>query len=40
MTEIDGQVLLYTQELKRAGISKQSTDPVRYARRITADTVG
>jgi NitT/TauT family transport system substrate-binding protein len=34
-----GQVLLYTQELKRAGVLKPSTDPVRYVKRITADTV-
>ncbi len=33
-----GQVLLYTQELKRAGVLKSSTDPVRYVKRITADT--
>jgi NitT/TauT family transport system substrate-binding protein len=32
-----GQVLLYSQELQRAGVLKPSTDPVRYTRRITAD---
>lgn len=32
-----GQVLLYTQELKRAGVISPSTDPVKYVRRITAD---
>jgi NitT/TauT family transport system substrate-binding protein len=34
-----GQVLLYTQELQRAGVIKPSTDPARYVRRITADLV-
>ena len=32
-----GQVLLYANELKRSGVLKPSTDPVRYVRRITAD---
>jgi NitT/TauT family transport system substrate-binding protein len=32
-----GQVLLYTQELKHAGVMKPSTDPARYVRRITED---
>jgi NitT/TauT family transport system substrate-binding protein len=32
-----GQVLLYAQELTRAGVIKPSTDPVKYVRRITAD---
>jgi NitT/TauT family transport system substrate-binding protein len=34
-----GQVLLYTQELQRAGVIKASTDPARYVRKITADPV-
>jgi NitT/TauT family transport system substrate-binding protein len=34
-----GQVLLYAQELKRAGVLKSATDPVRYVRRVTADTL-
>jgi NitT/TauT family transport system substrate-binding protein len=32
-----GQVLLYTEELKRAGVMKPSTDPARYVKRVTAD---
>lgn len=32
-----GQVLLYAQELQRAGVIKASTDPARYVRRVTAD---
>jgi len=35
--DFKGQVLLYTQELKRAGVIKASTDPVRYVNRVTAD---
>ncbi len=35
--DVRGQVLLYANELKRAGVLKPSTDPVRYVRRITAD---
>ncbi len=31
------QIVLYAQELKEAGVLKSSTDPERYARRITAD---
>ncbi|MEJ1978862.1 MAG: hypothetical protein WDN49_24835 [Acetobacteraceae bacterium] len=34
-----GQVLLYAQELKRAGVMNTSTDPVRYVHRVTADTL-
>ena len=34
-----GQVLLYAQELKRAGVMSNSTDPVRYVHRVTADTL-
>jgi NitT/TauT family transport system substrate-binding protein len=37
--DFKGQVLLYAQELKRNGVFKPSTDPVRYVNRITADTV-
>jgi NitT/TauT family transport system substrate-binding protein len=32
-----GQVLLYANELKRAGVLKPSTDPVRYVTKVTAD---
>ncbi len=37
--DFKGQVLLYTQELKRAGVMKPSTDPARYVNRVTANLV-
>jgi NitT/TauT family transport system substrate-binding protein len=37
--EFRAQVLLYAQELKRAGVLKPSTDPVKYVRRVTFDTL-
>jgi NitT/TauT family transport system substrate-binding protein len=37
--DFKGQVLLYARELKRSGVLKPSTDPVRYVNRVTAKTV-
>ena len=37
--DFKGQVLLYAQELKRAGVLNGSTDPVRYTSKITANVV-
>ena len=38
-SDFQAQVLLYAQELKRAGVLKPSTDPVKYVSRASFDTL-